>query len=154
MGAECRVPNRLEKKGVEMTTIREIAEQYGVSKSTARRWVLQCFPDASASGAKVELDMGQMHILAEYAASRGAVHEPLQKNCSEPYMNRGEALWSASEAVQLARYEAENEALLKRCESLEKEIERLHAALEREQMQARGFWSRLGQKLLGGGDRS
>ena len=134
-----------------MTTIKQIAEQYGVSKSTARRWVLQCFPNASADGAKVELDAGQMHVLAEYAASRGAIHEPIRKTHNEPYLNRDVSFWNASKEIQMARYEAENEALLKRCESLETEIERLHAALEREQMQARGFWSKLGQKLLGTG---
>ena len=34
---------------------------------------------------------------------------------------------------------------------LRERLEVADAALEREQMQARGFWSKLGQKLLGSG---
>lgn len=144
-----------------MTTLREIAEAYGISKSTARRWVLACFPDMNSTGGRIELDANQMQAVAHYAASRGAVqavHDEAPVTCGEtvctgsgkPEVNRFEPV--------VARLEAENEALLKRCESLEAELERthaelerVHAALEREQNSSRGFWNRLGQKLLGSG---
>lgn len=146
-----------------MTTLREVAEAYGVSKSTARRWVLGLFPDIANGGGTIDLDANQMQLVAHYAASRGAVraaHDEARMNCDEtvctgscePEVNRFEPI--------VARLEAENGALLKRCESLEAELERthaelerVHAALEREQNTARGFWNRLGQKLLGNGKR-
>lgn len=137
-----------------MTTIKQIADKYGVSKSTARRWVMACFPDIDSGGSTIDLDANQVQVVAGYADSRGAV----RVNQDEPSLNCGESVRSGSGDAILARFEAENEALLNRCASLEREVERLHeelgrmhAALEREQMQARGFWSRLGQKLLGSG---
>lgn len=137
-----------------MTTIRQISEKYGVSKSTARRWVMACFPDLDSGGSTIDLDANQVQMVASYADSRGVV----RMNQEEPSLNYGESILNGSRDAILARFEAENESLLNRCESLEREIERLHeelgrmhGALEREQMQARGFWSRLGQKLLGAG---
>ena len=53
------------------------------------------------------------------------------------------------QAMQLKHLEQVNESLVAQVKQLESEIERLHAALEREQNSHLGFWNRLGQKLLG-----
>lgn len=146
-----------------MATLKDIAAAYNVSKSTARRWVLACFPDLKADGGRFDLDANQTQAVAHYAASRGAVravHDEAPATCGETVCTGSdEAVLNRFESV-VARLEAENGALSKRCESLEAELERtheelqrVHAALEREQNTSRGFWNRLGQRLLGSGGR-
>ncbi len=59
-----------------------------------------------------------------------------------------------SELLQQVAVLNERVAGLERENSLLRErLEIADAALEREQMQARGFWSRLGQRLLGSGGK-
>lgn len=164
-----------------MLTLRQIAEQYGISKSTARRRVLECFADLSVEqGKTIQLDAEQASIFADWMNKRGAVHESAvnqseqdESVAAEPPVTSGNGtsytaaqvqklVQEAVQAEQVKQIEQENESLREqveqyksRVESLESEIERLHLALEREQniaaIKRQGFFYRLGQKLLGSG---
>lgn len=159
-----------------MVSLRQIAEQYGISKSTARRRVLECFPSLEIEpGKAIQLDAEQASMFADWMGKRGGVHESAEP-VHETVLNQVEsddesgvkhyetisafenvdkaiqrAVQEAVQAERLKQYESERESLLNRIESLESEVERLHKALEREQMKSIGFWNRLGQKLLGSG---
>lgn len=163
-----------------MLTLRDIAAQYGLSKSTARRRVLECFeemevPLSIEQGKALQLDSEQAAIFADWMKKRGAVHESALNQSEsvassaaesvEPDSSGGFTLEQvqalineAVQAEQVKRIEQERDALLnqleqanRRIESQEEEIQRLHSALEREQMKSVGFWNRLGQRLLGSG---
>lgn len=163
-----------------MLTLRQISEQYGISKSTARRRVLECFENLSIEqGKTLQLDSEQAAIFADWMKKRGEVHESAV-NQSEPLAAKDKTpdsrksfsaeevqklVQEAVQAEQVKRIEQENAALREqveqyksRVESLEAEIERLHSALEREQnlaaIKRQGFFARLSQKLLGSGSSS
>lgn len=164
-----------------MLTLRQISEQYGISKSTARRRVLECFENLSIEqGKTLQLDSEQAAIFADWMKKRGEVHESALNNSEQVEQVAAETVdtsnnantftaaqvqklvQEAVQAEQLKQVEQENQSLREqveqyqsRVESLEAEIERLHLALEREQnisqIRKQGFFYRLGQKLLGSG---
>lgn len=161
-----------------MLTLRQISEQYGISKSTARRRVLECFENLSIEqGKTLQLDSEQAAIFADWMKKRGEVHESALNNSEQvaaetvDTSNNANTFTAAQvqklvqeavQAEQVKQVEQENESLREqveqyksRVESLEAEIERLHLALEREQnisqIRKQGFFYRLGQKLLGSG---
>lgn len=162
-----------------MTTLAEVAEQYGVSKSTATRWARTACPEAFGHGGKVDLSRDQLHALADHVtrvtnrddANHDSVGDAVDKqgaSCGDGekrvtgkrVMTRVTGEDDANrDAVVMRLHELEIEAaeLRARVAGLESEnellrgrLEQADKALEREQMQARGFWNRLGQKLLGG----
>lgn len=167
-----------------MLTLRQISEQYGISKSTARRRVLECFENLSIEqGKTLQLDSEQAAIFADWMKKRGEVHESFKNQSEQVHgdsVNKKKTAgnsesFSAEEVEKLVReavqaeqvkqIEQENAALREqveqyksRVESLEAEIERLHLALEREQnlaaIKRQGFFARLSQKLLGSGSSS
>lgn len=167
-----------------MLTLRQISEQYGISKSTARRRVLECFENLSIEqGKTLQLDSEQAAIFADWMKKRGEVHESALNNSEQVEQVAAETVdtsnnantftaaqvqklvQEAVQAEQLKQVEQENESLREqveqyksRVESLEAEIERLHSALEREQnlaaIKRQGFFARLSQKLLGSGSSS
>lgn len=144
-----------------MPTIREISIQYGVSKSTARRWIQNCMPDIF-NGSKIDLNASQMHELARFIEANKLVSTSGDTKCTSLqtiHRTDHEAV-DGSLLERIHELELENVALRATNESLERSnellLERLEVAdkaLEREQMQSRGFWSRLGQKLLGNGQK-
>lgn len=126
-----------------MTGLKDICDIYGMSKSTALRRVKECFGHAPKRANMVHLDSEQMQVFADYLAKRDD-SKPVH---TEP-----------NDASVMRQLELENARLSERCANLthqvmqlESEVERLHAALEREQRNNVGFWSRLGRKLLGDG---
>lgn len=167
-----------------MLTLRQISEQYGISKSTARRRVLECFENLSIEqGKTLQLDSEQAAIFADWMKKRGEVHESALNNSEQVEQVAAETVdtsnnantftaaqvqklvQEAVQAEQVKQVEQENAALREqveqyksRVESLEAEIERLHSALEREQnlaaIKRQGFFARLSQKLLGSGSSS
>lgn len=167
-----------------MLTLRQISEQYGISKSTARRRVLECFENLSIEqGKTLQLDSEQAAIFADWMKKRGEVHESALNNSEQVEQVAAETIdtsnnantftaaqvqkliQEAVQAEQLKQVEQENQSLREqveqyqsRVESLEAEIERLHEALEREQnlaaIKRQGFFARLSQKLLGSGSSS
>lgn len=164
-----------------MLTLRQIAEQYGISKSTARRRVLECFAELDVEqGKTIQLSQEQASVFADWMKKRGAVHESAVNQSEQVERVAAETVDTSNnantftaaqvqrivneavQAEQVKRIEQENESLREqveqyksRVESLEAEISRLHDALEREQnlsqIRKQGFFYRLGQRLLGSG---
>lgn len=142
-----------------MPTIREVADQYGVSKSTARRWIKECLPDVF-NGQRVNLTDAQMHQLAHFIdehelapTSDDSIVDDSRTVCELVSETGDETLLERIHALEIenASLRATNDSLERSNELLLERIRAADAALEREQMQSRGFWSRLGQKLLGDG---
>ena len=150
--------DRLPKKsneGVEMKTLKQVADELGIDKQRVARWVRNNVKDVvkkkGANGETVVLDEEQerqvkAHFIVK--AERGSKTMP---NQSEPVRDV---------ANDLVKLERENAVLNERVRGLEKEnallrerLDQADQALTREQMQSRGFWSRLGQKLLGDGSK-
>lgn len=159
-----------------MPTIKEISDEYGVSKSTMRRWIKECMPDLF-DGKRLNLNESQMHELADFIAKNKSnynkdkvIDVTFEETTESENKAFNEPIYEAIDSATLNRInelEAENTYLEIMNGSLQREIDSLKrenellldrlkvadAALEREQMQARGFWSRLGQKLLGKGKK-
>lgn len=85
------------------------------------------------------------------------VHQVTQCDApSDAVLTRLERLRDAlhDAEVENARLRAEVDGLRGENALLLERLRVADAALEREQMQARGFWSRLGRKLLGDGEKN
>lgn len=166
-----------------MTTVKELAETLGVSRSTVRRRIREALPDlATGEGSAITLTPEQVHQVVHHMTRRDAVGSDAVgaavtsgnsvlgasvdaglarqvTRCDAP----GDAVVTQLEQVREALHDAELEAARLRAEvdGLKSENDLLRErlavadkALERAQEQARGFWSRLGQKLLGPGRES
>lgn len=125
-----------------MATLTDICDTYGISRSTARRRVKDCFGDAPMTDGRIELDASQMHEFADYMRKHDITAAPIDA----PETHQQCAINAPEVRALVAQYEA-------RIRDLQDEVERLHAALEREQNTHVGFWHRLGRKLLGDGVR-
>lgn len=164
-----------------MTSLREISEQYGVAKSTVRRWIESAGlgDEVLGTGKPVELNPDQMQVLAHYvldrklitaeSASQGVVIEELRDYYEAERMEaikrihelelevvklREQLKAERDKAVEADRSsELVKESIDSLVSELKNRAEAAEAALEREQNISRGFWSRLGQKLLGDGKR-
>lgn len=163
-----------------MTTLAEVSEQYGVSKSTATRWARAACPEAFGHGGKVDLSRDQLHALADHVTRVTGSDDARHDSVGDSVEKRAESCGDSEKRVTGKRVmkrvtgedDARHDSVVTRLHELEVEAAELRArvaglesenellrgrleqadkALEREQMQARGFWNRLGQKLLGGG---
>lgn len=134
-----------------MTTVKDLCEMYGFSRSTALRHIRACLGDAPKVDGVVRLDASMTHQLTRYLSGKTikVVHQDAPNDA--PLTHHG----ASNDAALLQENAALKErvaGLERECELLRERLEVADAALEREQMQARGFWSKLGQKLLGGGN--
>lgn len=122
-----------------MATIKELSDKLEVSPQTIRRFVKKEFGIVPEPRKPIILDANQCNIVAAHFAAEtlGDVSE-----VATPNQEMAQEVATLRERV--AGLERENELLRER-------LQKADEALEREQMQARGFWSRLGQKLLGSG---
>ena len=133
-----------------MTTIKEHSEQLGVSPQTIRRYVKNELGVATQPRKMLQLDANQASAVAAHfsgktqeSATQSATHvATVLQHVAAPDAEMLQEIATLRERV--AGLEKENALLRERLEVAD-------AALEREQMQARGFWSKLGQKLLGSG---
>lgn len=133
-----------------MTTIKELSEQLGVSKTAILKYAKEELGLKTEPRKTLQLTANQCSVIADRFSGSGQVKEDKTEN-------QGLQLGFQLSADEVFSLQTENAALKERVAGLEDQVmilkERLEvadAALEREQMQARGFWSRLGQKLLGG----
>lgn len=126
-----------------MANLTDVCNIYGISRSTALRRIKACFGDAPKRGNAVYLDASQMQVLADYLDKHG---DSLAR-----HINSDGAPDMTQLQIDLARIEERAASLARENASLKDEIERLHAALEREQSSHVGFFHRLGQRLLGSG---
>ena len=140
-----------------MTTIKELADELGVSKTTITKYVKEEMQLQTQPRRAVQLSANQCSEIANHFSALGLVKQVSTANQTANQTARGVQL-RADENADVQLILQENAALKERVAGLERENELLRerlevadAALEREQLQARGFWSRLGQKLLDGG---
>lgn len=148
-----------------MTTVREIADKLGVSKTAVMKFCkeelhLKTEPrralQLSANDCAAIADRFSADTLGEYAETENqGLQSGLQLSAHKVVSLQSGLQLSAHEVVSL---QIENAGLRARVGGLERENELLRerldvadAALEREQQQRRGFWNRLGQRLLGSG---
>lgn len=137
-----------------MTTVRELSEKLGVSKTAILKYAKEELQLTTEPRKALQLSSNQCAVIADHFSN------VKQEVCKETAQTENLELQTSVQlsANQVFSLQAENAALRERVSGLEEQVailrERLEvadAALEREQMQARGFWSRLGQKLLGAG---
>lgn len=134
---------------MEMTTIKQVADDLGISKQRVAHYVRKHLDNVhrttSQGGEAVCLDDEQVRQVKAHfitMAERGDKRmQPREEPVNDVPQNPLEE--PAVRAV-IAQYEA-------RISDMQTEIERLHAALEREQNTHVGFFHRLGQRLLGSG---
>lgn len=130
---------------MDMANLTDVCNIYGISRSTALRRIKACFNDTPKRGNSVYLDASQMQILADYLDKQG--------DSVAHHVDSDDAPDVTQLRIDLARAEERAASLARENASLKDEIDRLHAALEREQQSHVGFWTRLGQRLLGSGAR-
>lgn len=124
-----------------LLTVKDLAETYGVSRSTVLRHVKKCFGnDEAKQGRPLQFNAVMMQEFADYMGKLGK-SKPRQTSSNDEVLNELK--------VTVARLEERTKSLERENSLLLERLEVADAALEREQMQARSFWSKLGQKLLG-----
>lgn len=136
---------------MEMTTIKQVADDLGISKQRVANYVRKHMKDVhrttSQGGEAVCLNDEQVRQVKAHfidMAERGDKRmQPRVEPVNDVPQN---PLEDPAVRAVIAQYEA-------RISDMQTEIERLHAALEREQSSHVGFWSRIGRKLLGDGTR-
>lgn len=122
-----------------MTTVRELADELGVSPQTIRRYARDVLGVATQPRKALQLDANQCSAISAHFT--GKTKEAATEVATEDLELLQEV---ATLRERVAGLERENELLRERLAVAD-------GALEREQMRARGFWSRVGQKLLGSG---
>ena len=134
-----------------MTTVREIAEELGVSKTAVMKFCKEELHLKPEPRKALQLSANQCSAIAD----RFAEHTQGKQWDTENNHLQEDVQFSAHEYFSL---QTENAELRARIDGLERENELLRErlqvadeALKREQLQKRGFWNRLGQKLLGDG---
>lgn len=138
-------------EGLQMTTVREIADELGVSKTAVLKFCKEELRLKTEPRKTLQLSANQCSAIADRFAART---QGKQWDTENNHLQEG-VQFSAHEYFSL---QAENAELRARIDGLERENELLRErlqvadeALKREQLQKRGFWNRLGQKLLGDG---
>lgn len=136
-----------------MPTVKELADELGVSAQTIRRYVKQELHVVAEPRKALQLDATQAAIVADHFKEKTAAKVRKSADSKEDVATRDEELLQ-----QVATLREDVATLRERVAGLEREntllreqLDNSNKALEREQMQRVGFWSRLGQRLLGSG---
>lgn len=132
-----------------MATIKQVADDLGISKQRVANYVRKHMKDVhrttSQGGEAVCLDDEQVRQVKAHFIAMAERGDKRMQPRDEPVNDvRENPLENPAVRAVVAQYEA-------RISDMQGEIERLHAALEREQNAHVGFWHRLGQRLLGDG---
>lgn len=144
-----------------MTTVKDLSDQLGVSKSTLLRYIKDELGITPEPRKPLQLDAAATAACCSkfgdcVSGEQAADH---QERTKKPESDADVAAADAGHsAAEFAVLQIENARLQERVNGLEREnallrerIQAADAALEREQHRAAGFWSRLGQRLLGDG---
>ena len=144
-----------------MTTVKELSDLLGVSKSTIMAYCKDELGLTPEPRKALQLDDAQSAAVCSRFGDCVTAEQP-----SDPQERAQLPKSVADESADMKRHSAddyavlqiENARLQERCNGLEREnallrerVQAADAALEREQHRAAGFWSRLGQRLLGDG---
>lgn len=132
-----------------MPTIKEISIKIGVSPQTVRRFVKSEFQIEPQARKAIVLTDEQASIVANHFADV-AKHVSDKKTVLPDNNDRVSELLQqvATLEIAVATYKERVAGLERERDLLKEQLDAMHEALEREQMQSKGFWSRLGQKLL------
>lgn len=137
-----------------MTTVRELSQRLGVSKTVILKYCKEELHLKTEPRKTLQLSANDCSAIAERFSSDEQVKQDVSKNESANNIENN-LQFNSDEVISLqienAALKAENDGLKREIELLKERIAVADLALEREQMQVRGFWSRLGQKLLGNG---
>lgn len=139
-----------------MPTIKEVADKLSLSPQTIRRFVKQEFDIKPEPRKPIVLTDEQASIVANhFAGVANSVADVAQEKLpvAEPSAHVASEVATLKEEIatlniEVATYKERVAGLERENELLREQLETTNKALEREQMQAKGFWSRLGQKLL------
>lgn len=135
-----------------MATVKELADELGVSKTSVLKYCKEELHLQTEARRTLQLSANQCAVVANHFSAVDQRKSIQTENQTENHLQTCVQL-RADEVFSLqhesAALKAENEGLREQVALLKERLEVADAALEREQMQARGFWSRLGQKLLG-----
>lgn len=141
-----------------MTTVRELADKLGVSKSAILDFAKSELGIKPEPRKAVQFDQNQTAVICSHFQKSAQLQQ-----VADQQLLQSTAVLSADQtavdcSLQMAELQIENARLQATVNGLEQQIQLLrdqldvaNAALEREQQRATGFWSRLGQKLLGSG---
>lgn len=144
-----------------MTTVKELSELLGVSKSTIMAYCKEELGIKPEPRKALQLDDAQSAAICSrfgdcITAEQPAEHQERAQLPNSAVLESAEL--KRPSADDYAALQIENARLQERVNGLEREnallrerIQAADAALEREQHRAAGFWSRLGQRLLGDG---
>lgn len=132
-----------------MPTVKEIATKLGVSPQTVRRFVKSEFQIEPQARKAIVLSDEQASIVAAHFADVATPETPTKSVAPDDNERVAELLQRiAILEVDVATFKERVAGLERERDLLKEQLDAMHNALEREQMQSRGFWSRLGQKLL------
>jgi septal ring factor EnvC (AmiA/AmiB activator) len=139
-----------------MATVRELSDKLGVSKTAILSYCKDELGIKPQPRKALQLSANQCAVIADHFSEheQRANREDIKESAKVTENQTDKPLQLYTDEV--FSLQLENAVLKERISALESENkllrERLEVAdkhLEREQMQVRGFWSRLGQKLLG-----
>lgn len=136
-----------------MPTVSEVAAACGVSAQTVRRFVKNELGKKTEPRTRIELTINEAQLIADHFAKRGS---SVANSVASSDQGKLDAVVSRCNELlqQVATLNERVAGLQRENELLKERLKYADAALEREQMQSRGFWSRLGQRLLGDGKRN
>lgn len=135
-----------------MTTVKELSDELGVSRTTILKFCKEELNLKTEPRKALQLSANQCSVIANRFSAIKLVKQEVSEKETDNTPKRDLQL-RAEEVSSLqqenAKLKAENEGLREQIALYRERLEVADAALEREQMQARGFWSKLGQKLIG-----
>lgn len=132
-----------------MPTVKEVATKLGVSPQTVRRFVKTEFQIEPQARKAIVLSDEQASIVAAHFADVATPETPTKSVVPDDNERVAELLQRiATLEVDVATFKERVAGLERERDLLKEQLDAMHNALEREQMQSKGFWSRLGQKLL------